>query len=194
MHPYGRHMRWLELFADLEGQVEAWERAERDAEISDRTRAETGQVRLVNRLRHQVGESVRLTVLGAGQLEGTVDQVGADWLLLGGSAEVVVPVSALLTVSHLGPASVSPQGVGVVAQRLGLTSALRAIAVDRCPVRVALRDGSTLVGTPHRVGADFVDLAVHDVGEVPRRDVVRGASTVAFGALAAVRRLSSGWD
>lgn len=187
-------MRWLELFADLEGQAQAWERAELEAEITDRTRAETGQVRLVNRLRHEVGGVVRLTVLGAGQLEGTVDQVGADWLLLGGSVEVVVPLSAVLTVSDLGPASVSPRGVGVVAQRLGLTSALRAIAVDRCPVRVALRDGSTVVGTPHRVGADFIDVAEHGVGEVPRRDVVRGVSTVAFEAIAAVRRLSSGWD
>jgi hypothetical protein len=194
VHVYGRHMRWLELFADLEGQARALERAELEAEISDRTRAETGQVRLQNRLHHRVGGSVRLTVLGAGQLEGTVDQVGADWLLLGGPAEVVVPVSAVLTVSDLGTASVSPEGVGVVAQRLGLTSALRAIAVDRCPVRVALRDGSTFVGTPHRVGADFVDIAVHDVGEVPRRDVVRGTSTVTFGAIAAVRRLGSSWD
>ncbi|MBA2773061.1 MAG: hypothetical protein H0U36_03335 [Nocardioidaceae bacterium] len=187
-------MRWHDLFADLEGQVQAWERAELEAEISDRTRAETAQVRLVNRLRHRVGETVRLTVLGGGPIEGTVGQVGADWLLLGGSAEVVVPLSAVLTLCDLGPGSVSPQGVGVVAQRLGLAFALRAIAVDRCPVRVALRDGSCVVGTPHRVGADFVDVAEHDVGEVPRLDVVRGTSTVAFGAIAAVRRLSSGWD
>ncbi len=187
-------MRWQQLFDDLEGQAQASERAELEAEISDRTRAETGQVRLLNRLRHRVGEQVRLTVLGGGQLQGSVDQVGADWLLLSGSDEVVVPMSAVLTIADLGPASVSPQGVSVVAERLGLTYALRAIAVDRCPVRIALRDGSTVVGTPQRVGADFVDVAVHDVGEVPRLDVVRRTSTVAFDAIASVRRLSSGWD
>ncbi|MBA2698438.1 MAG: hypothetical protein H0U61_06640, partial [Nocardioidaceae bacterium] len=187
-------MRWQELFADLEGQAQAWERTDLEAEISDRSRAETAQVLLINRLRHRLGASVRLTVLGVGRVEGTLEQVGADWVLLHGSTEEVVSMSAVLAAPDLGPASVSPGGVGVVAQRLGLTSALRAIAIDRCPVRACLRDGSTVVGTPHRVGADFVDIAVHDVGELARRDVVRGTIAVAFSAIATVRRLSSGWD
>lgn len=186
-------MRWDQLFADLEGQIRDWERSERDAEIADRTRGETGHVLLANRLRRQVGEWLQLSVVGAGRVDGTLSQVGAGWLLLDGLGECVVPLEAVTTVVDLSPAAVTPDAVGQVASRLGLTSALRAIAVDRCPVRMTLRDASEVVGTPQRVGADFVDIERHDVGELARRGQVRGTSTVPFAALGLVRRLSASW-
>lgn len=181
-------MRWHDLFADLEGQAAAVEKAELDAEVADRTRAELGQLTLLNRLRAQLDEPVALSVSGVGLLRGRLTQVGANWLLLSAPVEVVVPASAITAVSDLPLAAVSPDGVGHIASRIKMSSALRAIAVDRCAVTVQTRGGEVFTGTPDTVGADFVDLAVHDLGEAPRRSAVRGRLTVSFDTIGAVRR------
>jgi len=186
-------MRWSELFADLEARAVAWEAAELELEVADRTRAETGRVVLANRLRRQLGSSFRLEVHGLGAIEGVLDRVGGDWLLLGLAEDVVIPLAAITAVHDLPVAAVSPDGVNQVDSRLMLSSALRAIAVDRCVVRLHRRDGSTVVGTPSRVGADWVDLACHDGDEVPRAGTVRDVCTVPFYAVGAVRRLARGW-
>jgi hypothetical protein len=54
-------------------------------------------------------------------------------------------------------------------------------------------DGRSLTGTPDRVGADFVDLALHDPAEPPRRTEVRSRATVSLAAIACVRRRPTGW-
>ncbi len=186
-------MRWQDLFADLEGQAGALEWAEIDAEVADRTRGEIAQVTLLNRIRAQVGQHIALTTSGAGSLSGPLLQVGANWLLLNAPDEVVVPGSAIITVSNLPTTATGPAGVGRVTGRLPMTAALRAIAIDRCAVTVLTRAGDKVTGTPDRVGADFVDLAVHELGEAPRRSTVRGRVTVSFDAIGAVRRSGQGW-
>ncbi len=187
-------MRWQDLFADLEGQAQAFEKAELDAEVADRTRVEVGQLTLLNRLRAQLNEHVDLTVSGAGPMRGRLTQVGANWLLLSTPDEVVVPAAAITAVSNLPLSAVSPEGAGHIAGRLRMTTALRAIAIDRSAVTVLFRGGGTVTGTPDRVGADFVDLAVHEPGEAPRRSTVRGRLTVAFDAIGTVRRSGQGWS
>jgi hypothetical protein len=187
-------MRWDQLFADLEGQARARDELELEAEMSDRVREELGQISLLNRLRAQVSQPVTLVIDGAGRMRGDLLQVGADWLLLQTPHEVVIPLAALIGASDLPAAAVSPDGVSVLSSRLRLTAALRAVAVDRATVTVTLRSGDTVIGTPDRVGADFVDLAVHDRGEAPRRSSVRTRLTLAFSALATVRRDSEGWS
>ena len=80
----------------------------------------------------------------------------------------------------------APGSGGRVFARLGLGSALRGIARDRCR-SVWLTDGSVVTGTVDRVGADFVEVAEHGAGE-PRGVVrSRGVRTVPFAALALVR-------
>lgn len=186
-------MRWQELFADLESRARSLERADQDAEIAERTRAEIGQVTLLNRLRAQVGGPVRLTLSGQQTVRGRLDQVGADWLLLASPTETIVSMSAVTSVTDLPLTAVSPEGVGAVASRITLASALRAVAVDRAAVTVRLRDTSTLTGTPDRVGADFFDLAVHDLSDVPRSSSVRTRVTIGYRALAFVQRANPGW-
>ncbi len=186
-------MRWQELFADLEGQARAWERGDLDAEIADRTRGEWAQVLLVNRLRAAVGSLVTVDVVGAGRLAGELETVGADWLLLTGSHDDVVALAAIVAIHDLAPGAVSPDGVGPVSAGLRLTAALRAVAMDRSAVTVRTRDGGVYTGTPDHVGSNFLELAVHEAGEVPRAGVIRSRCVLSLDAVASVRRLAAPW-
>jgi hypothetical protein len=136
---------------------------------------------------------VTLIVEGAGRVEGDLVQVGADWLLLSAPYELIAPTAAVIGASDLPSTAVSPEGASPVSSRLTLTAALRAVAVDRAAVTVTLRSADTVIGTPDRVGADFVELAVHERGEVPRLSSVRTRLTLAFRAIATVRRENEGW-
>jgi len=119
-----------------------------------------------------------------------VHRVGPDWLLLRDDVgrEAVVPLAALLGVRGLTRFSAAPGSGGVVASRLGLRHALRGIARDRSAVRLELVDGTSVDATIDRVGADFVEVAVHGAGEARRRQDVREVEVIPLAALAAVRR------
>lgn len=182
-------MRWDDLFRDLEGQLEAAEVAEVAAEVADRTRRESARLRLVDRLRPAVGHEVRLQVRGGGHVAGRLDHVGAQWVLVAETAgrQALVPLTAVLAVAGVGVLSSPPDVEERVFDRLGLGSALRAIARDRAPVTLGLVDGSSLTGTVDRVGADFLELAEHGAGEPRRRGEVSGVRVVPFEALASLR-------
>lgn len=184
--------RWDGLFADLEAQAAAAESAERAAEVEERTRGELAGLGAVDRLRAADGTAVRLRIAGAGNLSGVVRRVGPDWLLLAEDAgrEAVVPLAAVLGVRGLSRYSAVPGTAGVVSSRLGLRSALRGLARDRSAVRLELTDGTGLSATVDRVGADFVEVAVHAPGEARRRRDVADVELVPFAALAVVRRAS----
>lgn len=182
-------MRWDALFRDLEGQLEAAERAALDAEVSDRTRREAARVVLADRLRAVLGSPVALHVAGVGQLHGRLLDVAGEWYLLEErpGRQALVPAAAVLGVSGLAPYATPPGATAAVVARLRLGSALRAIARDRVPVTVVLRDASTFAGTVDRVGADFFEVAEHPPGEPRRAASVRNVRAVPFAALAAVR-------
>src|SRR3954452_17255126 len=120
-------MRWTELFDDLEGEASALQRAERNSEVADRTRAEVGRLTLLNRLRSSTGREVSLFLTGTGHVSGLLERVGVDWLLLTGGQDVLVPMAAVAFVADLPHESVSPAAVGAVASRLTFSSALRVI-------------------------------------------------------------------
>ncbi len=186
-------MRWTELFADLEAQATAWESAEIDAEIADRTRAEQGQVAWAQRASAAVGSTLRLHVHGAGEVVGRLTAIGADWLLVeeptGGELLVLTP--AVLGVVDLSRRAHAAGAGSQVRARLGLAAPLRAIVRDRAPVRCRLRDGSQRTGTPERVGVDHLDL-VQRARSVDVRAPDRGLM-VPFAALSTIGRPPSGW-
>lgn len=186
-------MRWQQLFDDLEGQAESWERVERDAEVADRTRSEVGQLTLMSRLRSNEGSEVSLRLTTGTSVSGTLLRLGVDWMLLGCPHETVVPLAGIATVSNLPWGAVSPAGVEVVRSRLTLSSVFRAFAMDRARVTVRLSDQTTVSGTPDRVGRDFVDLAVHHADEAPRPTAVAGRTTVAYAAISVVTRDRGSW-
>jgi hypothetical protein len=186
-------MRWDELFADLEGEFEAARQLELDAEIADQTRAEQAQITLANRLRARIGGRVRLQVAGVGTVQGTLRRVGADFVLVEATGETLVPLDAVTAVGGLPPDAVAEAGVSAVARRLPMRTALRALAADRAYVVVRRCSGESDGGTLSRVGADFVDLLLHDPSEPPRGGAERPTLTVATGGLALVARQSAPW-
>jgi hypothetical protein len=190
-------MRWDDLFADLEGRARALAEEELRAEIVDRTRGETAQVQLVNRLRAHLGARVAVQVVGAGEVVGTLRRVAADHLLLdlpaaSAETEALLVTEAVLSLAGLAPGAVAPEAVGLVESRLGLASMLRGITADRSVVSVTTRDGRQRHGTLARVGADWADLLEHAPDDVPRADRVARRVTLPFAALALVRR-GPGW-
>lgn len=188
-------MRWESLFRDLEAQLESAEAAELATEVAELRRLETARLRLVDRLRAAEGQRVSVAVLGGSTVEGRLAGAGSDWLLVDtarvggatGAGAALVPAAAVVCVHGLSARSAAPGSEGQVASRLGLAHALRGVARDRLEVSVALIDGSALAGTVDRVGADFIELAEHPVGEPRRRGDVLAVRTLPFAAIAVVR-------
>ena len=189
-------MRWDALFADLEGQAHALEIAERAAEVDERARAESAQLRLVDRLLPASGTQVRLQCVGDVAVHGSLRRVGSGWLLVdeASGGEALVASASVLTIAGLGRLSAVPHSegsAGVVPARLGIRSVLRGIARDRSPVRLYLTGGVIVEATIDRVGADFVEVATHAAGELRRHSEVREMLVVATAALVVVRRASA---
>lgn len=183
-------MRWDAMFADLEAQAAALEVAERAGEIDERVRAELGSLALLDRLRAATGTPVRLRAAAAGVITGTISRVGPDWVLLDQDEgrEVLVRLGAVTALGGLGRRTATPDSLDAVTARLGLWFVLRRIARDRSAVTVQLTDGSSLHATVDRVGADFVEAAVHAPGELRRARSVREELLIPMSALVAVRR------
>lgn len=161
---------------DLEQQAQGAWASERDQEVAERARAEYARVGIAGRLMAGLGARVTLQVAGVGALGGDVVRVADGWLLLqDGGLEWIVLLDAVETVRGLPARAVPPEAWPVTA-RLGVGSALRALAGERCLAR--LRTGGQLDGRVGRLGADFVELQPDGGAPV----------LVALAALAAVRR------
>jgi hypothetical protein len=180
-------VRWERLFDDLEAAMAGEAARELDA-VADRTRRERALLGLHERLAAQRPEvPVRLVVAGVGRLEGVVADVGADWVLLVGSAErrTLVPFTAVRRLSGLTGRVGAASGV---AKAFGIGAALRAVSRDRAPVRAVDVEGATVTGTIDAVGQDCVDIAEHPL-DLPRRsEHVVDVRVIPFAALAVVER------
>lgn len=178
-------MRWEGLFADLEGQLDAQARVERDAEVAERTRAERASVDLLSRLVGQVGRSLRLRLVTGQVREAVLADLGSDWLLLRDEAlrrEALIPVTAVVGFSDLPQRSRQDR----VARRFALGYALRILSRDRSTVTLTDTSGFVSSGTIDSVGADALDLSEHARDELRRSALVSGRRTVPFGALVSI--------
>lgn len=180
-------MRWQQLFADLGAQFDEAETAAERAESASRARIEAGAVRLAERVAAAVGQPLVLRCRGAGQVSGVLADTGVDWLLVEETGrEVLVAGAAVLSVAGLGRQT-AVRAESAVRSRLDLRWAVRALARDRSAVQIVLEDGGVLVGTVDRVGADFLELAVHPADEPRRPAAVRAVVAVPLEALSVVR-------
>lgn len=180
-------MRWDALFGDLEAQLDAADAAELAASVGEAVRAEVGAITVGQRLRAAAGDVVAVGTAGP-VVRGRLTGVGPDWVLLEAATEVLVPMGAVVWVQGLGRRA-DVREPGRVCQRLGLRPVLRGLARDRATVRIACAAADPVAGTIDRVGADHLDLAVHEPGEPRRAGAVRGVRTIAFSGLAAVSRV-----
>ena len=182
--------RWDQLVGDLEAQALSWQEAERAGEIADRMRAELGRLRMVDRLRPAVGAVVALRCTGGLAIRGRVLRVVSDGVLVRDEhgRESLVALAHLLAVTGLGRSAEVPDSESVVESRIGLRQLARGIARDRSAVQVHISDGTVLGGTVDRLGADFLELAFHPVGESRRRSAVLSSAVVTLTAVVALRR------
>jgi hypothetical protein len=186
-------MRWDDLFADLEAQVDQAVAAELDLEVADRSRRELAAITLLDRAGAYRGAVVQVGIRGHGAVEGVLADAAEQWLMVeeSGGREVLVPLGGCLWLRGLGRAAEVPAEHSL-ARRLGLGPALRSLARARIPVVLGLADGSQVDGTVDRVHADHLDLAEHPRDELRRRAAVRGVRTIPFAALVLVRPAAAG--
>ena len=197
-------MRWERLFADLDDRFEELADEQMLAELAERTRAAAGAIRLTARLAGARGRPLRVSTTAGAVLGGTLAGVGPDWVLLreAPGREVVIALSQVSTVQGLTAGTgTAPTGVGL---RLDLRHVLRTVARDRAPVAVLLLGssgsgasgsditGSEITGTLDRVGADFVELAVHAPWEPRRATDVRTVLMLPLANVVAVRSVPMG--
>ena len=149
-------MRWSELFDDLEAQLMHAEREAFEDEVRERATAEKAAISLGAVLAASEGALVRVTLVDGVRLEGTVRDATAQWIHVAqGAQEWLIPAGAIAAIDGVEPGAGDP---GVVASRLTLGHALRALAEDHAAVMVATR-ASTVRGRIDAVGADYVVIA-----------------------------------
>lgn len=180
-------MRWEDLFADLEAQLDADEAVARRSDLAERSRIELSSVGLVDRLVAHRDHPLTVAVRGAGTVRGRLLDVASEWLLVEepSGRTVLVPTAACQWLTGIGRRSeVQPERS--LARRLGLASALRTLARQRVPVSCVLDGQTRLTGTFDRVHSDHADLAEHPADRPRRAGEVRVVRLVPFSAIALV--------
>jgi hypothetical protein len=133
-------------------------------------------------------------------VSGQLRKVGPNWLLLqeGVGREVLLSTSAVTQIEGL--TTSSGAAIAGVEQRLDLRFVLRGLSRDRSPVAVVVRGGggdpaglyTETTGTIDRIGADFLELAVHAPWEPRRAGSVRSVALIPLVAVVLVRALPLG--
>lgn len=185
-------MRWDELFADLEGQLEHGLGAEeREAELEEE-RLRVGRATLRDRIAAIGAEPVRVRLVDGSQIEVMPRTVGRDWIsgdLVGSAAQVVLPLQAVLALLPTAAQvvrSLEPVALGTVTDRIGLAFVLRDLARRRRTLQLTTT-GGVLSGTIDRVGKDHLDLAVHPADGWRRSSAVARIEVLALTQLLLVR-------
>lgn len=163
-------MRWDELFADLEGQLEHGLGDEARETQLEEERLRVGRASMRDRIAAVTGDPEPLRVrLVDGSVVAVVPRtVGRDWVsgdLIGSAAQVVLPlaaVGALLPTPKQLARSLEPVSLDAVTDRIGLAFVLRDLARRRRALQITT-PGGLLTGTVDRVGRDHLDLAVHPI-------------------------------
>lgn len=193
-------MRWEQLFSDLDAQFDDLADAEMLAELADRERVASGAISMVERFAGSIGHPLRLRTIAGVAVTGTITKLGPDWLLMdeGPGRGALVALAAVTIVEGLSFAT-GPAVKGL-ALRLDLRHALRGLARDRAPIALVVCGGvgetpglhTEITGTIDRLGADFVEIALHAPWEPRRAASVRSVVLVPLRAIVLVRALPLG--
>jgi hypothetical protein len=188
-------MRWDSLFDDLEAQLEKEQREEDAALRADEERLRLRKLTLRDRIRaaSRNGEVLVILLANGVALRVQPSAFGADWLcgdLLEGAARTtaIVPLRAVQSFSIPASAAVPltlPSARPDHSDRFGLAIVLGDLSRRRAEVRISTALGE-LAGTIDRVGADHLDLAVHEPDVARRASAVRRVDIVPFSAILSV--------
>jgi hypothetical protein len=198
-------MRWDDLFADLESQLEQKLSADEVDFRAEEERLRLARLGLRDRLAsvHRaasagVEAAVRLVLRTGGVVVVTPSSFGRDWL----AGEVtdgtrhppfgIIPMDAIGSVVltrdqvYASLDAVEPAETShALSARLGLGFVLRDLCRRRQPLELHLV-GGVIHGTLDRVGRDHCDIAVHEAGSVRREADVREFRMVRFSELLVV--------
>ena len=187
-------MRWDELFADLEGQLEDGLGVQEREEQAEEERLRAGRAVLRDRVAAigKVREPLRFRLVDGSFVDLVPRTFGRDWAsgdLHGTGAQAVLPLagvaSVLPTAAQLQRSQDAPPAGGLT-ERLGLAFVLRDLARRRRVVQVTTRSG-LLTGTFDRVGRDHLDLAVHPADGWRRGSAVSRIELLALSDVLLVR-------
>jgi len=189
-------VRWDRLFEDLEDQLAADAEAERVALDAESERLRVARLTLRERLRAMIGGAAAFVAVEVAEdttVRGEICAVGADFIALrvdGSRVFALIPVPAVRSVTM--PVEAMRAGDGApaptpVAERLTLGFVLRDVSRRRLGVSIDTAAGTVVTGTIDRVGADHLDIALHDAGIPRRRSEVRGVRLLPFASVACVR-------
>jgi hypothetical protein len=178
-------MRWQELFDDLGGQLDHAVGVDRAAEADDDVRVARSRQTLTAWMATAGTELTVLTRDGT-TVVGCVASHGEDWIVVrDGRGDVVVLAGSVTSASGRGSAP-APLVAPSARSSLSLRTVLRGHVRRRAPVSVGTLAG-VVRGTPDAVGADHLEVAVHDL-DVPRRaDRVRAIAVLPFAAICWLR-------
>ena len=187
-------MRWDELFADLEGQLEhGLGDQEREAALEEE-RLRVGRASLRDRIAAIAAASdpLHVRLVDGGAIELVPRTVGRDWVsgdLAGTGAQAVLPlaaVDALLPTADQLRRSLEAVSLGAVTDRIGFAFVLRDLARRRRTLQLTT-PGGVRAGTIDRVGRDHLDLAVHPADGWRRASAVARIEVVALSRILLVR-------
>lgn len=193
-------MRWDELFADIESQLEHELDLERQGLELEEERLRLARLALRERLIAMGRTDAVLLVLADGESVALrVESAGREWVAgesvagEGGAHRrtVIVPLAAVASALPTRPQLEAGLLPGVesppeLTARLGLGFVLRDLCRRRAGVELRTRAG-VLHGTIDRVARDHLDLAEHEAGEARRHAAVRRIRLVPFDAILCVR-------
>lgn len=180
-------MRWNDLFADLETQLEfgQWQTVEQDA--AELTRGMWAELTLMDRLRASLGQWVRVILQDGRTQPLYVQTVGPTWIggrdesgavLIGRDSFLAVEANLRRAVVPSRPLQAGPS----------MAAIYRALARRREATQVVGRSGGVIAeGTIDRVGQDHFDVALHARDEFRRSSVVHGVRVIPFDAILMVR-------
>jgi hypothetical protein len=187
-------VRWDDLFADLEGQLEQELGAEDLDVAAEEERLRLGRLGIRDRIAALTGASITVELRDGSVIRLRVDAIGRDWM--SGAAEgrrpsCVVPLDAIAAVlpgvDGISASLVAPaEHPDALSRRLGLSFVLRDLCRRRSAVDLTTPTRA-LHGTIDRVGRDHLDLAEHDPGEPRRAGSVRAIRILPFRELLLAR-------
>ena len=193
-------MRWNRFFEDLEHELDSELEVQQASVDGEAERLRVSRLELRTRFLALSGSGVMLELSGGSLLIGRLVAVGADWIGLirepGGAA--LVPLRSIhairigreamlaSVVAGAGRDSAKPARTSL-SERQTFGYVLRDLARRRIAVVLQQNDERALAGTIDRVGADHLDLALHDRGAPRREAEVSGYRIVPLAAVAWVQ-------